>query len=290
MAGSEDQERNSQFRSRQDLARDDHVKGCHLRLDRPAAEGKHEGKRFTATVEATDSAHGTAESNAVTIEVDPGGVAPAGTNADDTVTELATGVYDRVFAWVTFAVVAGVAVSVLVAAFAMLATVRFPAPNATVTSPAQSLGPFADRAAGAIILLIAAIGGVVLLFGVWQAMLETRGRLRGPGDELPAKPGTAGMKRGAGSELVKAFAELADKLRRMRGSMASMLLGAGILALCLLFAVGLARGAHLDPGPSQSPSQSPSPSQSGTTTDEPTPSQSPSGGPSPSASPSRANG
>ncbi len=144
------------------------------------------------------------------------------------VVDVAIGEFDpwftRIGAIFTFLVVVGLGY----AAKELIQDVAVPLESAVLRDVDVPNGTFAERSAGRIQMLSAALGGMLLAVGAFLAALETRGRLTA---RVTQKGGPSeGEERGllapeAGDALAKVLAEL----RTVRGTIAALAVGAVLL-------------------------------------------------------------
>ncbi len=189
------------------------------------------------------------------------------------VVEVQPGVYDKAFARAT-----GVTAAVLGGALVLISLIsilRFSleAAQVTVTS-GWVANTLADRIAGAVQLLALALGGTMLVAGAWQAALEVRGRLT---VTVHAKGGAS--TRGVSPvDLGEAVSKVLEVLKGMRGTVATLGVGALVVLGALWSSASVATSSH---GPQPSPTSPPSP----TSTTNPSPPVSPNPSVSPAQSP-----
>lgn len=204
------------------------------------------------------------ETNKVTITVKPKPGDPQhDENGSDPVRETSIGGYDKVFTYVLLAIVVVACLAVSWAVWSEIQKISLP--NSAETD-AKLFGTWAERTASIIILVALGAGIVVLLLGSWLAGLETRGRLL---LQVPV-PGNGGS-RGEVSDSLKALAEVLEKLKTVRGSIAVLFVGAVVVGAACWAAASIAThgnssaptGGTESPVPS-TPSESPVPGPTGT--------------------------
>lgn len=191
-----------------------------------------------------------------------------GEDEPDAALEVAPGVYDREFAMRSGAVAAGLAVAVLVLSFASIGRFGLEAELTTVTQ-GWVTNTLAERVAGVVQLTALAVGAALLVVGAWLAALEVRGRLSAV---VAADPDLGD--RGVGAEVGEAAAAVIDVLRKARGTIAVLAIGAIVVLGSLWSAAHVASSSH-GPRPAPSPTVSTgsgaSPSLPGSTNSTPSP-------------------
>ncbi len=176
--------------------------------------------------------------------------------------ELEVGELDRPFAYITFfAFVVPVSVAIGWLVWSIVSRVAFPDPGVTSADVGAVIdGTFLERAATMLLLTGAGLGGIVLIAGVWLAALETRGRLR-----KAAKPGDT--TRGIDTSVVDKIPAVLKAASTLRGTMATIIAGAALVAVAMWGISTLAQKAPAEPAPTPSPTAVP--------TDTPTPDDTP---------------
>ncbi|MCK0110938.1 hypothetical protein MWU75_02135 [Ornithinimicrobium sp. F0845] len=198
-----------------------------------------EGEVFS-TYQATATV-GTETAQSNTLEVRERAKAAAPDKATESVAEIAVGEYDSAFAKRGFIALVIAVVTVAVFQLIWISEVTVPDTTATLTDDQQVMGTFAERMVSRVVLIGATTGIILLLVGAYLAALETRGRLRLPG-QAPAVR-VDGV-RGTVSDLLKDTLEPVLKaMQSMRGMMATLVVGGLILGGSLLLASTLVSGA-----------------------------------------------
>jgi hypothetical protein len=158
----------------------------------------------------------------------------------DVVAEVAPGEYDPRFALISGIAAAVAAVLVVLLLTVLMFGIDLPGTVSTVGDNQQITGTWAQRFSGVLALILAAIGAIIIFGGLWLAALETRGRLRAQ---------QAGADRGA----LDGVAEVLDKARLLRGTIAVLAAGVAILVVASGIAIRLA-GAESGADPQVPPS------------------------------------
>lgn len=200
-------------------------------------------------------------------ESDPS-VPPMVPPADDKPSELEVGEFDRDFAFRTLIALGVISAAVIVGIWFVISRVLLPAPGVFIPQDQVVDGSFGQRAAFIVLIIGAGVGGITLAIGAWLAAIETRGRLR-----ANLKGNEAGKGDGAGvaaAELAE-VANIIDKARRLRGSLAVVIAGGLIVALSMWGVRPLASTPTVA-------SPTPSATATASATAAPTPSTSPSAG------------
>ncbi|KQW07613.1 hypothetical protein ASC66_01030 [Leifsonia sp. Root4] len=236
---------------------------------------------ISASTRGTYSAAGTPEGGAETaaenvVEItEPEAEGAEGTEAADGegVSETSIGEFDWVFTYLSLVVVVAAAAAIAWITATIIGTITLPAEDATTSIDDPANGTFAVRIAAMISLIAAAAGICLSLFGAWQAALETRGRLRVILPPVELDDGT----RGVSEEQLKGVAEVIDKLRRVRGSIVVVIVGAAITGAGLWVAASTAADSTpKTPAATSTPTPSAPPPSVGATTPPPaTPSATP---------------
>lgn len=187
---------------------------------------------------------------------------------NDKPSELEVGEFDRDFALQTLIVPAVISVAIVAGIWSVISRVLLPAPGALIPPDQVVDGTFGQRAAFIVLVIGAGVGGITLAIGAWLAAIETRGRLRA---NLQGKDAGKGDGAGVAAAELAEVANIIDKARRLRGSMAVVVAGFLIVALSMW---GVRPMASTPEMPSPTPSATATPS----VTAAPTPSESPSAG------------
>ncbi|TXN32047.1 hypothetical protein [Lacisediminihabitans profunda] len=190
---------------------------------------------------------------------------------DTYVFEVEKGLWDQRFAWIT-GIVTGVAIVLeIILTASITSSIGLASAAQTVAKGDVINGTFVERFGAYLAVIALMLGVAIITFGGWLAALELRGRLS------VAKPTTVtvaappGSKELAGFEpsvVLEAVGSMAEKLGRVRGTVAVFVAGI-VLVVC-----ALAVGVTLIAASAVSGDTAPSPSASSTTT--PTPSPTPS--------------
>ncbi|WP_406048116.1 hypothetical protein [Kribbella sp. NBC_00889] len=169
---------------------------------------------------------------------------------DTTVAEVAPGEYDPKFALIS-GIAAGLA-AVLTGGLLvyLLLDIDLPGTISIVGDNQQVTGTWAQRFSGILALVLVVIGAILIFGGLWLAALETRGRLRAQ---------QAIAERGA----LDGVAEVLDKAKGLRGTIAVLAAGVAILVVASGIAIRLA-GAESGADPQVNPSAPATPSASPT--------------------------
>lgn len=172
---------------------------------------------------------------------------------EDSVKETAIGNYDAAFTYVVLALALVACVAISWATWSVIQKIQLPEVGGVTDAPI--FGTWSERT-GAITFLVALAAGVVMLLtGAWLAALETRGRLR---LRLPpASPDDVG--RGEVSDSLNALANVADKFKTVRGSIAVLLVGAAVVGSALWAAAATVGNMSRLPTPAVTESAEPSP-------------------------------
>lgn len=240
-----------------------------LAADKKSAEAKYVVTQFgTFTAKAKVAGSETSADNFVKLVKRSSTPAPA---PDDGPSELEIGELDRPFAYVTLVFVAAVAAAIGAAVWSVISRVELPGPGVVFSTDQVVDGTFGQRAAFIVLINGAGIGGITLAIGAWLAAIETRGRLR-----APVKAGAPSKGAGVGVEAAEldAIANIVDKARRLRGSMAVVIAGGVVLAISMWGVIPMSRAA-----PEPSPTATPAETSTGaaTPTEEPSSSGAPTG-------------
>lgn len=202
--------------------------------------------------------------NKVNITVDSG--APNGEeNGGAPVNETSIGGYDKVFTYVLLAIVVVACLAISLAVWTVVQRILLP--NSAETG-VELFGTWAERTAAITILVALGAGVVVLLLGAWLAALETRGRLH---LRVPVE-----KTRGGVSESLKALAEVIEKFKTVRGSIAVLIVGAVVVGAACWAAASMATIGN-SPSPTGG-TESPATSPVNTLTPSGAPSTAPTGG------------
>lgn len=201
--------------------------------------------RGTYSATATpDGGTETAAENVVEITApEAEGAGGAGAAAGDDVSETSIGEFDWVFTYLSLIVVVAAAAAIAWITVTIIGTITLPPEDATTSIDDPANGTFAVRVAAMISLIAAAAGICIALFGAWQAALETRGRLRVVLPPVELDDGT----RGVSEEQLRGAAEVIDKLRRVRGSIVVVIVGAAITMAGLWVAASTAADSTPNP-------------------------------------------
>ena len=154
----------------------------------------------------------------------------SGGSDNDNPSEIAIGEVDRPFAYATLGFVVLVSAGIGFAVWSVVNRTQFSLAGASVPDDMVLDGTFGQRSASALFWFGAGVGAIVLVVGAWLATLETRGRLRAP---IKGVDGSKGPVFGVGEAELKAIADILDKARRLRGSIAVVLAGFFILVISL---------------------------------------------------------
>jgi hypothetical protein len=156
----------------------------------------------------------------------PGTHGPVAT--EDKPSELEVGELDRTFAYVTLGFVVLIAIAVGLVVWSVVSRITLPA--AVLAEDQLPNGTFGQRAGSIVLVFGAGIGAVLVTLGAWLAAIETRGRLRA---SIKERTDDKGADVGVAEPELKAVAEIIDKARRLRGSMAVVIAGFFILAISM---------------------------------------------------------
>ncbi|MDQ0663385.1 hypothetical protein QFZ35_001883 [Arthrobacter ulcerisalmonis] len=234
-----------------------------LPLDLSSESASGDYVAFVAYKPSDSAEEAEVQTEAVSITVKPKSkLSDPNEDAGDRVRETSIGGYDNIFTYVLLAIVVVACVAVSWAAWSVI--LRIPLPNSPITDE-KLFGTWAERTAAITILVALAGGLVVLLLGSWLAGLETRGRLH-----LKVPVTGNGGPRGEISDSLKALAEVLEKLKTVRGSIAVLFVGAVVVGSACWAAASIATqgnapspaGGSASPTP-QAPSNAASPGPTG---------------------------
>lgn len=209
----------------------------------PRTAGKHvftAGKDSWGEYQVVATVNGTALPPAAVSVVERVAEEQAEPDDEDKVAEIAPGEYDPKFALISGIAAAVAAVLVVLLLTVLMFGIDLPGTVSTVGDNQQITGTWAQRFSGVLALILAAIGAIIIFGGLWLAALETRGRLRAQ---------QAIAERGA----LDGVAEVLDKARLLRGTIAVLSAGVAILVVASLIAIRLA-GAESGADPQVNPS------------------------------------
>jgi hypothetical protein len=170
----------------------------------------------------------------------------------DSVIDVAPGVYDREFALATGIAAAALSAVVVVGALVIMSGFSLDAPQATIPQ-GWITNTLSERIAGATQLVALAVGAVHIFLGEWLAALEVRGRLSAQVHADGAPGDRGGL---ADGDLGESVSKVLDSLRRARGTIATLAVGAIIILGSLWSAAHVASSSH---GPEPTATQSSTP-------------------------------
>lgn len=191
---------------------------------------------YSAAATPEGGAEATAENVVEITEPEAEGAEVTGAGDGDTIPETSIGAFDWVFTYLSLIVVVAAAAAVAWITAMIIGTITLPAQDATTSIDTPANGTFAVRIAAMVSLIAAAAGICIALFGAWQAALETRGRLRVILPPVELDDGTKGYS----AEQLSGIADIIDKLRRTRGSIVVIIVGAAITGAGLWVAASTA--------------------------------------------------
>lgn len=214
--------------------------GKYMALVKYKAEGSNEEK-----VEETNAIDVTVLSTID--ELDPAN--------QESVKETSIGDYDKFFTYITLALVAVACSAILWTVGTVIRRISLPE---TVTDDAEVFGTWSERAGSITTLLALGAGMVLLVLGAWLAALETRGRLR---LRMTSGGSDKGTPRGADlSASIKALAEVIEKFKTVRGSIAVLIAGTFVVAAACWSVASMASERLAEGTDAATPTSTPSPS------------------------------
>jgi hypothetical protein len=176
---------------------------------------------------------------------EPVWAAAAGTSADGAdvpdryVFEVEKGLWDQRFAWVT-GIVTGVAIVLeIILTASITSSIGLASAAQTVAKGDVLNGTFVERFGAYLAVIALMLGVAILTFGGWLAALELRGRLsvaKPTTVSIAAPPGSNELSGFEPSVVLEAVGTMAEKLGRVRGTVAVFV--AGIVLVVSALAVG----------------------------------------------------
>lgn len=190
---------------------------------------------------------------------------------DRYVFEVEKGLWDQRFAWVT-GILAGVAIVLeIILTASITSSIGLASAAQTVAQGEVINGTFVERFGAYLAVIALMLGVAILTFGGWLAALELRGRLSAAKPttvSVAAPPGSKELTGFEPSVVLEAVGTMAEKLGRVRGTVA--VFAAGIVLVVCALAVGatliaasaVTADAVPSPSASSTPAQTPSPTPS----------------------------